>query len=61
MQSVELKKKIMDTENILHGEGKIVVRSSGTESLIRVMVEAKSIKLVESILEDLCNFILSID
>ncbi len=60
MESSELKKKITDAENYLKGEGKIVVRSSGTESLIRVMVEAKTLDVVEKIQDDICNFILTI-
>ncbi|MDD3519965.1 MAG: phosphoglucosamine mutase [Actinomycetota bacterium] len=60
MKSPELIKKIADAESYLQGEGKIVVRSSGTESLVRVMVEAKTMDMVKKIQEDICNFILTI-
>ena len=59
MKSTELREKIKDAENSLKGEGKIVVRSSGTESLVRVMVEAKTMDIVEKIQEEICNFILT--
>jgi phosphoglucosamine mutase len=57
MQSPELKEKITEAENYLKGEGKIVVRPSGTESLVRVMVEAETMDVVEKIQEDICNII----
>jgi len=57
MQSSELKQKISEAENRLSGKGKIVVRSSGTESIVRVMVEAKTLELATEIQDDLCNFI----
>ena len=59
MKSTGLREKIKDAENSLKGEGKIVVRSSGTESLVRVMVEAKTMDIVEKIQEEICNFILT--
>lgn len=57
MQSSELKQKISEAENRLSGKGKIVVRSSGTESIVRVMVEAKTLELATEIQDDLCDFI----
>lgn len=42
----EVKKSIEAAEQAL-GEGRILVRPSGTEALVRVMVEAKDAKLVE--------------
>ena len=61
MQSEQLKQKIKEAEKLLQNEGKIVVRSSGTEPLIRVMVEAQTIELVRDIQEDLCAFINSLN
>ena len=57
MQSNKLKQKISEAQNKLIGEGKVVVRSSGTEPLIRVMVEAKTLELATEIQEEICNFI----
>jgi phosphoglucosamine mutase len=58
MQSSELHQKISQAERMLSGHGKIVVRSSGTESIIRVMVEARTLDLAHEIQEDLCEFII---
>ena len=43
----DIKNKIDEISNILGSDGRILVRPSGTEPLIRVMVEAKS--------DDICN------
>ncbi len=42
MASETLKAAVAQEEEWLHGEGRILVRPSGTEALIRVMVEAKT-------------------
>ncbi len=57
MQSSELAKKISQSELRLEGHGKIIVRSSGTESIVRVMVEARTLELAQEIQDDICDFI----
>ncbi|MCL4416216.1 MAG: phosphoglucosamine mutase [Actinobacteria bacterium] len=57
MQSSKLKQKISEAESKLSGNGKIIVRPSGTESIVRVMVEAKTHELALEIQDDICNFI----
>lgn len=42
LNSDVLKSAIAEQENLLAGEGRILIRASGTEPLIRVMVEAKT-------------------
>ena len=37
--------------------GRILVRPSGTEPVIRVMVEGEDEKLINAIASDLCDFI----
>lgn len=44
---------IAEKENEIEGNGRIIIRASGTENLIRVMVEAKENSVLENILEAL--------
>ena len=47
MNSEELRDDVRKEEELLGGEGRILVRPSGTEPLIRVMVEAKTDELAQ--------------
>lgn len=60
MADPELKARIKAEEEALNGEGRILVRPSGTEALIRVMVEGKDPKLAEQCAQNLANYINSI-
>ena len=55
-----IKKIIAAAEKKLKNNGRILVRYSGTESLLRIMVEGENEKLIDSIaeqlLEDLSSF-----
>lgn len=65
-----MKKKIMSDPNlsevikreeaVLAGEGRVLIRPSGTEALIRVMVEGKDPVLAQGCANNLANFIKSI-
>jgi phosphoglucosamine mutase len=44
-------------EATLTGRGRVLVRASGTEPLIRVMVEAPSIEETEAVVADLCRVV----
>ena len=44
-------------EEALNGEGRILVRPSGTEALIRVMVEAKTVGIAHNVAKTLAEFI----
>ncbi|HEY5501070.1 MAG TPA: phosphoglucosamine mutase, partial [Candidatus Humimicrobiaceae bacterium] len=57
MQCTELQQKISQSELKLSGQGKIIVRYSGTEPVVRVMVEARTLDLAHEIQEDICDFI----
>ena len=49
----ELATEIADAEQALGGDGRILVRASGTEPLIRVMVEAATDQLAQSVADGL--------
>ncbi|MCI2105694.1 MAG: phosphoglucosamine mutase [Intestinimonas sp.] len=57
MESEALKEAIRREEAILGGEGRVLVRPSGTESLIRVMVESKTGSCAQKCADDLVEMI----
>lgn len=48
---------VREKEALLNGEGRILLRPSGTEALIRVMVEAKTTELALNVANDLADYI----
>ena len=44
-------------EQELAGKGRVLIRPSGTEALIRVMVEAKTTEVARKVAEDLADLI----
>jgi len=54
-----LQKKVAECEALMGSEGRILIRASGTEPLIRVMVEGKNALQVENIAEELANLVKS--
>jgi phosphoglucosamine mutase len=62
-----VKERIMEDESLwalarekeaeLNGEGRILLRPSGTEALIRVMVEAKTTEIALQVAQDLADYI----
>ncbi|MDX1352759.1 MAG: phosphoglucosamine mutase [Thiomicrorhabdus sp.] len=59
MQSQKLKEAILEVEQRLADKGRVLVRASGTEPLIRVMVEGADGALVESLASKLINVVKS--
>ena len=57
LQNEELLAKIREVEAELGEEGRILVRPSGTEPLVRVMVEAKTDALCEQYVMRIVDFI----
>lgn len=57
MEHQGLKDFIKEQEKTLNGDGRILVRSSGTEQLIRVMVEATDIKICNEITDKIVAYI----
>ncbi|MCL4386691.1 MAG: phosphoglucosamine mutase, partial [Cyanobacteria bacterium] len=58
LSSKELKDKILEMEKRLEGNGRILVRLSGTEPLIRVMVEAGTQEIANQITSEIAEIIL---
>ena len=52
-----IKSEIAKTEKILEGEGRVVIRPSGTEPVVRVMVEGKDTKELEALVKNLVEII----
>jgi phosphoglucosamine mutase len=55
LESGSVKAAIADAEARLSGTGRIVIRKSGTEPLIRVMAEGEDEALVEQVVEQICE------
>ena len=53
--NIELSTFIKAKEKEIEGKGRILVRASGTESLIRVMVEAETQEIVDKFVKELAN------
>ena len=60
MASEVLSAAVAAEEANLAGEGRVLVRASGTESLIRVMVEARTEQIAQLVAENLVNVIKSL-
>lgn len=61
MASQALHAAVEAEEAALHGAGRVLVRASGTEALIRVMVEAKTSDIAQQVANRLADFIKSRD
>jgi phosphoglucosamine mutase len=57
MASEELAQAIQHEESNLHGQGRILVRPSGTEALMRVMVEAKTEESARNVAQRLADLV----
>lgn len=57
MQDEKVRLAIAAAQSRFKGEGRILVRESGTEPLIRVMAEGDDVVLVENVVNDLCEVI----
>ncbi|MCP4394831.1 MAG: phosphoglucosamine mutase [Alphaproteobacteria bacterium] len=57
LENEELKNVIADAEEKLENNGRILIRKSGTEPLIRVMTEGQDEKLIKSVTNDIVKTI----
>jgi phosphoglucosamine mutase len=55
--SVKIKDAILESEKQLAGVGRVLLRASGTESLVRVMVEANDLELAQKIANSLVQLV----
>ncbi len=53
LENAKVKDAIAEGENRLNGKGRLLVRKSGTEPLIRVMAEGDR-KMIEAVVSDIC-------
>jgi len=57
LDAASVKSAIKDAEALLGNSGRLVIRPSGTEPLIRVMAEGEDESMVRKIVEELCGVI----
>ena len=57
LENEDIKSEIKRIEAYFHGEGRVVIRPSGTEPLVRVMIEGKNQEEITNIAQDLVYFI----
>ena len=60
MQDSKLQAKIAKTNEELDTSGRVLIRPSGTEELVRIMVEARDENLMCQIVDDFYNIILKL-
>jgi phosphoglucosamine mutase len=59
LEADSVRKRIAAAEAELEGRGRLVIRKSGTEPLIRVMAEGDDPELVERLVDDICEAVQS--
>lgn len=57
LEDDQIKKKIKALEHKFHGKGRVLIRPSGTEPLVRVMIEGQDIKEIERQAVDMVSLI----
>lgn len=57
MEVPEIKEEIFKIEEMFHGEGRVLIRPSGTEPLVRVMIEGKNQSFINQKAIQLANLI----
>ena len=55
LEAAAVKAAIADAEHQLEGRGRLVIRKSGTEPLIRVMAEGDDLAMVETLVDGICD------
>ena len=55
LEQLSVKKIISESEKKLGSDGRLLIRKSGTEPLIRIMVEHPDSKLIEEIVQEISS------
>ena len=55
LQNTRIKAAITEAETMLNGTGRLLIRESGTEPVIRVMAEAEDERIVQQVVDGLCH------
>ena len=55
----DVQRFINDKENLLGKGSRVLIRPSGTEDLIRVMVESPDLKKIEEVSDNICSFLIN--
>lgn len=55
LEAANVQHVIASAEARLNGTGRLVIRKSGTEPLIRVMAEGEDMRLVETLVDEICD------
>jgi phosphoglucosamine mutase len=55
LENDSVKSRIANAQAELNGKGRLVIRKSGTEPLIRVMAEGDDLAVVERLVDDICE------
>lgn len=59
VSSAKIKDAILESEKELADSGRVLLRASGTESLVRVMVEANDLELAQKVADSLAQLVRS--
>src|SRR3954451_13577466 len=59
LEVASVRKRIVAAEAELEGRGRLVIRKSGTEPLIRVMAEGEDLAQVQRVVDDICEAVQS--
>jgi phosphoglucosamine mutase len=57
MDDPVIRERCEEITRFFHGEGRVLIRPSGTEPLIRVMIESDNMELIETEAEELAKLI----
>ena len=60
LKHARIQTAIADAEGMLNGSGRLLIRESGTEPVVRVMAEGEDDELVQQVVDELCHTIAAV-